>query len=131
MLKEAVKSLYLRSEACVLVQGKNSDWFGVTRGVRQGYTMSPWLFNLAMDNILMEAMESLQGGVQLEATKLQFLLFTDDLVLVAENEVDAKRNVEELNEVMARWKMKINWGKTKVMVYYGEGVVYVTQLWME
>ena len=47
---------------------------------------------------------------------------------MAENEVDTKRNMEELNEVMARWKMKINWGKTKVMVYYGEGVVYVTRV---
>ena len=55
--------------------------------------------------------------MQLEASKLQFLLFADDLVLVAENVEDTKRNVEVLNEVMARWKMKIDWGKTKVMVY--------------
>ena len=60
-----------------------------------------WLFNLVMDNILREARETFQGGVQLEASKLKFL-FADDLVLVAENEVDTKRNVEELNEVMAR-----------------------------
>ena len=38
MLKEAMKSLYLRSEACVRVQGNNSDWFDVTRGVRHGCT---------------------------------------------------------------------------------------------
>ena len=53
---------YLQSEACKRVQGKNSDWFGVTRGVRQGCTMSPWLFNIAMDNIFREARESFQGG---------------------------------------------------------------------
>ena len=62
MLKEAMKSLYLRSEACKRVQGKNSDWLGVTRGVRQGCMMSHWLFNLAMDNILREARENFQGG---------------------------------------------------------------------
>ena len=28
-LKEAVESLYLQSEACVRVQGKNSEWFEV------------------------------------------------------------------------------------------------------
>ena len=83
--------------------------------------MLPWLFNLAMDNIFREARESFQGGVQLEASKLQFLLFADDLVLVAENEEDTKRNVEVLNEVMARWKMKINWGKTTVMVVWRGG----------
>ena len=35
-LKEAVKSLYLRSEACVRIQGQNSDWFGVERGCETG-----------------------------------------------------------------------------------------------
>ena len=48
-------------------------------GVRQGYTMSPWLFNLVMDSIVREARESFQGGVQLEGSKVQFLLFADDL----------------------------------------------------
>ena len=41
-------------------------------------------------------------GVQLEGSKVQFLLFADDLVLVAENEEDTKRNVEVLNEVITK-----------------------------
>ena len=53
-----------------------------------------------MDNTEREARESFQGGVQLEGNKVQFLLFADDLVLVAENEEDIKRNVEVLNEVI-------------------------------
>ena len=40
--------------------------------------------------------------MQLEGSKVQFQLFADDLVLVAENEEDIKRNVEVLNEVMAK-----------------------------
>ena len=53
---------------------------------------------------------------EIESSKVQFLLFADDLVIVAENEEDIKRNAEVLNEVMAKWKMRINWQKTKVMV---------------
>ena len=83
--------------------------------------MSPWLFNLVMDNLLREARESCQGIVQLKVSKLQFLLFAADLVLVAENEEDTKGNVEVLNEVMARWKMKINRMKTKAMVVWRGG----------
>ena len=103
--REAVKSLYLQSEACVRVQGKNSEWFGVMRGVRQGCTMSPGLFNLVVDSIEVEARESIIGGVHLEGSKMQFLLFADDLVLVAENEEDTKRNVQVLSELMAKWKI--------------------------
>ena len=83
--------------------------------------MSPWLFNLVMDSIVREARESFQGGVQLEESTVQFLLFADDLVLVVENEDDIKKNAEVLNEVMKKWKMRVNWQKTKVMVVQREG----------
>ena len=56
-----------------------------------------------------EVQESFQVGVQLEGSNVQFLLLADNLVLVGENEVEIKRNVEVLTEVMAKWKMKINW----------------------
>ena len=35
-------------------------------------------------------------------------MFADDLALVTEKDKDMKRNVEVLNEVMTKWKMKIN-----------------------
>ena len=64
--------------------------------------MSPWLFNLVMDSMVREARESFQGGVQLEESKVQFLLFADDLVLVAENEEDIKKNAEVLNDMVVQ-----------------------------
>ena len=57
-----------------------------------------------------EARESFQGGAQLEESKVQFLMFADALVLVAEEEEeDTKRNVAVLSEVTAKWRIKINW----------------------
>ena len=41
-----------------------------------------------------------------------FLMFVDDLALVTEKDKDMKRNVEVLNEVTTKWKMKINWENT-------------------
>ena len=51
-LIRAVRSLYDDGKACVRVQGQKSDWFGVGQRVRQGCTMSPWIFNIFMDNIV-------------------------------------------------------------------------------
>ena len=62
----AVRSLYERCQACVRVLRQNSDWFGVEQGVRQGCVMSPWLFNLYMDNIVREARQKFVGEVQME-----------------------------------------------------------------
>ena len=115
-LAKAVRSMYVNCEACVRVLGGKSDWFKVEQGVRQGCVMSPWLFNLYMDHILREAKERFSGGVKLEERNVQFLLFADDLMLVAETEEDVERNLQILDDVMAQWQMKINWGKTKAMV---------------
>ena len=97
------------------VLGQNSDWFGVEQGVRQGCVMSPWLFNLYMDNIVREARQKFVGGVQMEEIVVQLLLFADDLMLVAENNEDVERNLRVLDDVMEKWKMRINWRKTKVL----------------
>ena len=101
MLKEAVKSLYLRSEACKWVQGKNSDVVGCNKGSETRVHDVTLAVQLSNGQYTEGSKGELPGGVQLEINELQFLLFADDLVLVAENEVDTKRNVEVHNEVIA------------------------------
>ena len=51
-LIRALKSLYKDSSACVRINGAYTDWFCISRGVRQGCVASPWLFNLYMDSCL-------------------------------------------------------------------------------
>lgn len=41
-----VKSFYEGNEACVRADSKESDMLRVKVGLRQGYVMSSWLFNL-------------------------------------------------------------------------------------
>ena len=68
-----------------------------------------------MDNIVREARQKFVWGVQMEETVVQLLLFADDLMLMAENAEDAERNLRVLDEVMGKWKMRINWRKTKAL----------------
>ena len=114
-LARAVKSLYVGCEACVRVLGENSEWFKVKQGVRQGCVMSPWLFNIFIDNTIWEARESFVGGVELRENTVQLLLFADDLLLVAEEEEDAQTNLRVIKEVMQKWRLKINQKRTNVM----------------
>ena len=44
-----VKSMYVDSSACVRLKGGESERFRIDIGVRQGCIMSPWLFNVYMD----------------------------------------------------------------------------------
>ena len=112
----AVREFYKKSEACVKIGEKMSRWFQITRGVRQGCVMSPWLFNVFMDKIVREAQERFTEEVQLETTIVKLVLFTDDVMMLAEKSEDMERNLTEMKKAMDNWGMKIHWGKTNVMM---------------
>ena len=62
-----------------------------------------------------EARQKFVGGVQMEEIVVKLLLFAEDLMLVAENNQDVERNLRVLDEVVEKWKMRINRRKTKVL----------------
>ena len=45
-LTSLLRNLYAGQEATVRTGHKTMDWFQIWKGVRQGYILSPWLFNL-------------------------------------------------------------------------------------
>ncbi len=77
----------------------------ITRGTPQGSLISPLLFNIYLDDLL----------VTLEESKTSASAFADDLMYLASSEVV----VEKVLGVIVDWAeandMEINWKKTKVM----------------
>ena len=121
-LLKAVQAFYRNSRACVRVNGKVSEEFDIHVGVRQGCVMSPWLFNIYMDGVMREMKARVgRGGVKLEKQGeiwyLMDALFADDTVLLAESEGDLQKMVKEFEFVCSRRKLKVNVGKSKVMVF--------------
>ena len=55
--------LYDHAKSLVPVGGKRSNWFSSNVGVRQGCVLSPYLFNLLLEFIMKEALESFDGDV--------------------------------------------------------------------
>ena len=51
-----------------------SEWFGVNRGVRQGYTHSPWLFNVFVDKVTRGARGGFVREVKLSTGEVGVLL---------------------------------------------------------
>ena len=85
------------------------------KGVRQGCTLSPWLFNVYVDKVAREAREKFVSEVKLSTGDVGMLLFADDMVIMAESEEGLQSNLKVLSEAMDRWDLKVNWMKTKVM----------------
>ena len=84
------------------------------KGIREGCTLSPWLFNIFMDNVVREARRECIRKVVLSTGTVGLLMFVDDMVMIAETEEALQHNVEAMNEALVRWDLKVNWKKSKV-----------------
>ena len=58
--------------------------FRVHKGVRQGCTLSHWLFNVFIDTVAREAKQHFTNGVKLSTGELEILLFVDDMIVLAD-----------------------------------------------
>ena len=63
------------------------DWFQIGKGVHQGCTLSPCLFNLYAEYIMRNAgLDEAQAGIKIAGRNINNLRYTDDITLTAEGE---------------------------------------------
>ena len=113
-LLRAVQSLYDRCTARVRVNGLQSSPFTVRTGLRQGCALSPVLFLVFMDRIVMRCQRG--EGFQLGAFNASRLLFVDDLALLAASQGELQRALDQLSAECEVDDMRVSPTKTVVMV---------------
>ena len=60
------------------------DWFKTGKGVRQGYMLSPCLFNLYAEYIMRNAvLDEAQAGIKISRRNINNLRYADDTTLMA------------------------------------------------
>ena len=73
------------------------------QGCEAGYTLLPWLFNVLVDKVAMEARREFVREVKLSTGDVGVLLFADDMVIMAESEEGLQSNLQMLSDSMDRW----------------------------
>ena len=85
-----LKNLYAGQEATVRTGHGTTDWFQIGKGVHQGRTLSPCLFNLYAEYIMQNAgLDEAQAGIKITGRNINNLRYADDTTLMA------KRRTEE------------------------------------
>jgi len=74
-----MKALYTATCSCVNVDGVMSDWFSVSSGVMQDYTIAPDLFLGSMDRVMERTVHRGMNCVTLGDTSFTDLDFADDV----------------------------------------------------
>ena len=118
ILVKAVMSLYEGSKTKVRVGPEFSDEFHVSVGVHQGSVLSPLLFAIVVDVVTENAREGL----------MKEILYADDLVLMSETMEGLKERFQKWRSTLESKGLKVNLGKTKVIVSGSEGEVIQSKI---
>ena len=113
-LYHCVKSIYENSMASIKVNQYYTDWFYIESGVRQGDPLSPTLFSLFI-NELVVIVNSLNLGVEIEDKNVSILAFADDIVLIAKNTEELQKILKEVENWCKKFRLLVNTDKTKIV----------------
>ena len=107
-----IKEKYTEGTAQIRTE-KHSGKIKITKGVRQGDTLSPVMFTAAVEEIFKRM--NIEEGINIKRVRLSNLRFADNIILFAESEEKLKDMLEDLNNEGKRDRMKLNKKKTKIM----------------
>ena len=111
-----LRNLYAGEEATVRNGHGTTDWFQKGKGVRQGYILSPWLFNLYAEYIIRNAgLEEAHAGIKIARRNINNLRYADDTTLMVESEEELKSLFMKVKVEWEKVGLKLNIEKTKIM----------------
>ena len=86
------------------------------KGVRQGYILSPYLFNLHAEYIMKnDRLDEEQTGITIARRNSNNFRYTDDTTLLAESEEELNSLLMKVKEEREKVVLKLNIQKTKIM----------------
>ena len=93
-----------------------TDWFQIGKGVRQGFILSPCLFNFYAEYIMRNAgLEETQAGIKIARRNINNLRYADDTTVMAESEEELKSLLLKVKEEREKVGLKLNIQKTKIL----------------
>ena len=80
---EIIKQQFIHTEASIKYNDKHSRFFPIDRGVKQGDSISPTLFNLFINDIVENFDHKGSKPLRILNSDIGSLLFADDLIILS------------------------------------------------
>ena len=114
-----IKVIYDKPTANIILNGEKVKAFPLSSGTRQGWPLSPLLFNIVLEVLATAIREEKEiKGFQIGKEEVKLSLFADDMILCIENTKDATWKLLELiNEFGKVAGYKINAQKSLAFLY--------------
>ena len=98
------------------------NYFRTTVGVQQGHLLSPNLFNIFLERILIDAFEDHEGTVSLGGITITNRRYAGDTDGLAGEEEELAKLIECLDKASAAYGMEISAEKTKLVTNNTSGI---------
>ena len=110
-----LRNLYAGQEATVRTVHGTTDWFQIGKEVYQGCVLSPCLFNLYAEYIMLNAgLEEAQARI-IAGKNIDNFRYADDTTLMAESVEELKSLFMKVKEKSEKVVLKLNIQKTKIL----------------
>ena len=105
---------YANSFAHVRWEKELSNQFHITKGMKQGGILSPRLFNIFLNDLII-ILKSINSGVRIHDFHLNVLAYADDLNLVSTTATGLQQLINKCHEYAQTWRMRFNPLKTNII----------------
>jgi len=112
--RKLIWNLYNKQVAYVRIEDGLSTACTIGRGVKQGCSLSPFLYLIYDETMIREATDNIETGI-LSGRIINTIRYADDKAVVANSQKGLQQLMDNLNKVTRDFGMKINMKKTKVM----------------
>ena len=108
-LLNTIKCIYRNTKIRIKFNDGISEPIHINKGVRQGYGLSPVLFNIHINKIIQEFKSVIKKGIQLNNRKLvNMILYADNQILMATSDDDLQTMAHHLNLIARKYKITIS-----------------------
>ena len=115
MMRTWLKVIYNDIYSCVINNGWISEFFGITRGVRQGCPLSSYLFIIAVEILAHRIRKNGEiEGIKIKGAEHKIALYADDTILFL---TGGESSIEVFQDFQCISGLKINIEKTHIMPF--------------
>ncbi|MEW8547526.1 MAG: reverse transcriptase family protein, partial [Candidatus Thiodiazotropha sp.] len=119
-----IQNLYNNIKSRITTSEGSSIFFPCSTGVRQGESLSPFLFSIYLNDLEYYFSQKTVPGINCEFNddeiliyfKLFILLYADDTVIFGDNAENLQNALNSFEEYCNIWRLTVNVTKTKILI---------------
>jgi exonuclease III len=114
---DLLKNMYSQLVSGIKVRNKRTPFFKSEVGTRQGCNLSPWLFNLYINDLPTILGRPLKDSIKVGGKIVPLLMYADDVVLLSYSASGLQQKLDILFKYCSKWKLTVNTKKSKILIF--------------